>query len=84
MASGEDGGLNRPTHLPTCAHPIPSAALVSVTGLWNVKSSMGFRQTVLGKAWPCIQTVAHTLGHLEQDGHMTGALGLVTLTRVEG
>lgn len=63
--------------------PVPTP-LVSVTSLWNVKSSMGFRQIVLGKAWPSIQTMAHTSGHLEQDGHMTRALGLVNRTRVEG
>lgn len=83
-----DKHIGRPVPPP----PPPSTALVSVTSLWNVKTSMGFRQITLEKLGPGNNTrlARHTCyGHLTSDtssriGVWGDAVVLVTLTKVGG
>lgn len=74
---GRVGGPNRPTHLTTCAHLFPSTALVSITSMWNVEHSVGFRLIALEELGPGKNT--RLAGHM-QSGHLT-TLRLLELGR---
>lgn len=65
---GRVGGPGRPTHLTTCAHLFPSTALVSITSMWNVEHSMGFRLIALEKLGPGKNT--RLAGHMQSE-HLT-------------